>query len=449
MSLSPAHNESLPPTSYSSLPISETRSSPEPVTSTTAQDGSTTRSPESHHGSSISAATNNHNEDSTTAPPSISGSTATGTTTTTMVSGASSTSSPPSLFPPLAHHGGIGAGAGIAPPQLSVTNAVHHAHFTQHPQHAHGHAGPSHHGGQAHSHAGPSRPSHSIPPSSTSSAPHHTGIYHPSHQAHPPQQQMQVSTPREIESARNAVVASIGNMLDRELSGRATQLHANNAAIEKQEREMGKTLESFRKENDKLAKLAKDHTKKIKEIGNVQNWAEMLEREFLILESTLKMANRTGRRERREGEAGNESDRSGSWSGSASWSGSYSGSGSYAGSEAGGDGKNQDGGEGRRVEDDAGILEAEGVNGTDDTTIPAAPNPKILGEQQADRLEQNSQGAGSSTDPITTLTAASLPDPVQVQGPTILRGKGKERDGDIQLALAEAMETSLLLDTDR
>ncbi|KAK3320644.1 hypothetical protein B0T19DRAFT_403287 [Cercophora scortea] len=104
-----------------------------------------------------------------------------------------------------------------------------------------------------------------------------------------PPPQPSPATQRQIDEARNAVVASIGNMLDRELHGRGELLHANNAAIEKQERELARTLDGFRKDNDKLAKLAAEHTKKIKEVGNVQNWAEMLEREFLIVEETLRL----------------------------------------------------------------------------------------------------------------------------------------------------------------
>lgn len=39
----------------------------------------------------------------------------------------------------------------------------------------------------------------------------------------------------------------------------------------------------LRKENDKLGKMAQEGSRKVKELGNVQNWAEMLERDFLVL----------------------------------------------------------------------------------------------------------------------------------------------------------------------
>lgn len=100
-------------------------------------------------------------------------------------------------------------------------------------------------------------------------------------------------------------------MLDRELSGRAAQLHANNAAIEKQERDVSRAVDALKRENDKLAKLASEHTRKVKEIGNVQYWAEMLEREFLIIEETLRMV--------KEGTTDDEDDEGGTGS---EWSGS-------------------------------------------------------------------------------------------------------------------------------
>ncbi|KAK0651613.1 hypothetical protein B0T16DRAFT_83343 [Cercophora newfieldiana] len=103
-----------------------------------------------------------------------------------------------------------------------------------------------------------------------------------------------VSSQRQIEEARNAVVASIGNLLDRELQGRAALLHANNAAIEKQERDVARARDALRRENDKLQKLATENARKVKEIGNVQNWAEMLEREFLIVEETLRLGREVG-----------------------------------------------------------------------------------------------------------------------------------------------------------
>ncbi|TGJ84223.1 hypothetical protein E0Z10_g4543 [Xylaria hypoxylon] len=122
---------------------------------------------------------------------------------------------------------------------------------------------------------------------------------------------------RHVAEARAALVASMSNMLDSELQSRASLLHSNTAALSRQEQDVARATEALRKENDKLVKVAKEAGRKIKELGNVQNWAEVLERDFLVLEETMRLV--------REGSTA--SDDAGSscseYSGS-SWSGSES-----------------------------------------------------------------------------------------------------------------------------
>ncbi|KAI0539370.1 hypothetical protein GGR58DRAFT_237813 [Xylaria digitata] len=120
-----------------------------------------------------------------------------------------------------------------------------------------------------------------------------------------------------VAEARAALVASMSNMLDSELQSRASLLHSNTAALLRQEQDVARATEALRKENDKLAKVAKDAGRKIKELGNVQNWAEVLERDFLVLEETMRLV--------RDGSTGSDdngsscSECSGSyWSGSES-----------------------------------------------------------------------------------------------------------------------------------
>ncbi|KAL7950560.1 hypothetical protein V8C42DRAFT_306859 [Trichoderma barbatum] len=98
-------------------------------------------------------------------------------------------------------------------------------------------------------------------------------------------------TQRHVSEARAAVVASIGNMLDSELQSRAGILHDNAAALEKQERDVLRATEGLRKETQKLKAEADKAARKVKELGNVQNWAEVLERGFLVLEETVRLAN--------------------------------------------------------------------------------------------------------------------------------------------------------------
>ncbi|KAL7819769.1 hypothetical protein V8C26DRAFT_395148 [Trichoderma gracile] len=101
-------------------------------------------------------------------------------------------------------------------------------------------------------------------------------------------------TTRHVSDARAAVVASIGNMLDSELQSRAAILHANAAALERQERDVVRATDGLRRETQKLKAEADKAARKVKELGNVQNWAEVLERGFLVLEETVRLANGGG-----------------------------------------------------------------------------------------------------------------------------------------------------------
>lgn len=123
---------------------------------------------------------------------------------------------------------------------------------------------------------------------------------------------------------------NIGSSLDHTLRSRAQTLHANSAQLTKQEKDVAKATEGLRKESDKLKKIADEGQRKVKELGNVQNWAEMLERDFLLVEETLRLV-RNGNRPREGG--------SGDYEGS-DWETSHSGSGSWSESE--GDGERDD-----------------------------------------------------------------------------------------------------------
>lgn len=94
---------------------------------------------------------------------------------------------------------------------------------------------------------------------------------------------------REARAAVLASLSSIGTSIDADLRTRTADLHANSAAIAKQEKELAKQTAALRKETDKWQKLGDTSTKKLNEIGDVQNWAEMLERDLLVLEETVRL----------------------------------------------------------------------------------------------------------------------------------------------------------------
>lgn len=93
----------------------------------------------------------------------------------------------------------------------------------------------------------------------------------------------------EARAAVTASLASVGSSVDNEMRMRAADLHKNSEAIAKQEKELAKQTAALAKESAQWQKLADTSTKKLNEIGDIQNWAEMLERDLLVLEETLRL----------------------------------------------------------------------------------------------------------------------------------------------------------------
>lgn len=196
----------------------------------------------------------------------------------------------------------------------------------------------------------------------------------------------------QIAQARTALVASLGNALDTELQTRASLLHGNAAAIERQTRDVESALAGLRREDEKLQKVLNEGSRQVKELGDVQNWAERLERDFLVLEETLRLA-----------EEGSGSE-SGSWSGSesGSWDGSVDGEGDVRmdGDEMGLDGSldRLDKGKGKQVATD--LSDAMDV---DPARVPLPPD--------ADIQESGPSAAINEARPTEPSNTAGLPSP--------------------------------------
>lgn len=126
---------------------------------------------------------------------------------------------------------------------------------------------------------------------------------------------------------------SVGQSATASIQERAHTLHGNSQQLGKQEKELAKATEGLRKESMRLEKVVKEGGRRVKELGNVQNWAEVLERDFLVLGETLRLAD--------GGSSG-----TGSWS---SWSGS----------------EDEDGGEGRDDANEGPMKEAMGGRALD------------------------------------------------------------------------------------
>ncbi|USP80999.1 uncharacterized protein yc1106_08273 [Curvularia clavata] len=93
----------------------------------------------------------------------------------------------------------------------------------------------------------------------------------------------------EARAAVTASLASVGASVDNEMRTRTADLHANAAAISKQEKELAKQTAALAKQSAEWDKLLQTGTKKLNEVGDIQNWAEMIERDLLVLEETVRL----------------------------------------------------------------------------------------------------------------------------------------------------------------
>ncbi|KAL4754726.1 hypothetical protein BDW72DRAFT_166070 [Aspergillus terricola var. indicus] len=88
-------------------------------------------------------------------------------------------------------------------------------------------------------------------------------------------------------SAFTASLHSLGQNYTSALVDRAQNLHSNSQALKNQEAQLARHTESLRKQNDAWEKVADEGRNALKEIGDVQNWAEMIERDLLVVEDVV------------------------------------------------------------------------------------------------------------------------------------------------------------------
>src|SRR5580704_12964495 len=93
----------------------------------------------------------------------------------------------------------------------------------------------------------------------------------------------------EAKAAVTASLSSVGGSIDSEITSRAADIHSNAAALEKQEKELAKQTAALAKQTTQLQKMADSSTKKLNDLGDVQNWAEVIERDLLVLEETMRL----------------------------------------------------------------------------------------------------------------------------------------------------------------
>ncbi|KAL1994848.1 hypothetical protein VTN49DRAFT_1035 [Thermomyces lanuginosus] len=97
-------------------------------------------------------------------------------------------------------------------------------------------------------------------------------------------------------AAFTASLHSIGTNLSAPLRTRAADIHANAHALAQQEERLAQTTADLARQNDQWQRQFVDETTKgLKELGDLQNWAEMIERDLLVVEETIKLAEGGGR----------------------------------------------------------------------------------------------------------------------------------------------------------
>lgn len=247
------------------------------------------------------------------------------------------------------------------------------------------------------------------------------------------------TTQLHIDEARAALVASMSNMLDSELQSRASLLHSNATALTKQEKDVMRGTEALRRENDKLEKLARDTERKIKELGNVQNWAEVLERDFLVLEETMRLV--------KEGSGSGSDDESCSECSRSTWSGSYSADGSRAGSRRG----SMNGGADSNTKKDAG---EQGTNGKSVTNGAVGGDVHKRGDDTKVTVDEAVAASISEAmatnlhDAFEPLTLDPAPAPSSAQS-SVSKGKepATEEISDVDAPEASVTEPIQLLNT--
>ncbi|CAI7614077.1 unnamed protein product [Penicillium pancosmium] len=102
-----------------------------------------------------------------------------------------------------------------------------------------------------------------------------------------PAQESNDNQKKEALAAFTATLHSVGTNLEAPLRDRATTITSNAAALQRQETELAETTARLARQNAQWAGLADETRDGLKEIGDVQNWAEMIERDLLVLEDMM------------------------------------------------------------------------------------------------------------------------------------------------------------------
>lgn len=128
----------------------------------------------------------------------------------------------------------------------------------------------------------------STTPHQPQDTPHHQEQTQEEQEQQQQQEQDHQQRTAEAKTAFTASLLSVGANHDAELRSRAKTLHENSSILGKQEADVARTTADLGKQNEQLEKVTDKARDGLKEIGDVQNWAEVIERELLVLEEVVK-----------------------------------------------------------------------------------------------------------------------------------------------------------------
>lgn len=84
---------------------------------------------------------------------------------------------------------------------------------------------------------------------------------------------------------------TVGKSVEEPLKNRMIEIHDNDKLIAQQRSKLQKQTGNLQKTTKQLEQLANSALNKVKEAGDVQNWAEMLDQDIRVLEQTVKLKN--------------------------------------------------------------------------------------------------------------------------------------------------------------
>ncbi|KAJ5899274.1 GCN5-like 1 [Penicillium taxi] len=92
---------------------------------------------------------------------------------------------------------------------------------------------------------------------------------------------------KEALAAFTATLHSVGTNLEAPLRDRAATIQSNTAALKLQETSLQESSARLARQNSEWEDIAEETRQGLKEIGDVQNWAEVIERDLLALEEMM------------------------------------------------------------------------------------------------------------------------------------------------------------------